>query len=123
MGVFADFVAEKKLPDAQIIGVSNELERLTPSDRDLLLKRHEARKKEKKYDEENIGKPKSGRGVTVLALNKARADQELPRKVRSKITAAINTILKRRGQEEVKVEQLFGKVQVAKGKAPAKGKK
>lgn len=123
MGVFSDFLQEKKLGDAQIVWVSRRLERLTPTDRELYLKRKRARKEEKKYEELELAKPHSGRGVSKQALAKARADQPLPRKVRSKITAAINTILTRRGQEAATVEQIFGKVGVAKGAPPKKGKK
>jgi hypothetical protein len=120
MGVFADFQKEKNLPDAQLTGVSRMLERLSPADRELLRKRQAARKAEKKYSEENLSKPKSGRGITVQALGKARADQPLPRKIRSKIAKAVNTILQRRGQEQVKIDQIFGKVGVAKGKVQEK---
>jgi len=122
MGVFSDFVKEKKLPDVQLIGVSGHQERLTPADRELLQKRRAARKAEKKYAEENIAKPKSGRGLSQQALNKAHADQPLPRKIRSKIAAAVNTILERRGQEKAKTEQIFGKIGVAK-RVPKKAAK
>lgn len=126
MGVFADFQKTNNIPDAQIMGVSRTLEKLEPEDRSLLLRRYQARKTEKKYDDENINaskKPKSGRGVSVHALDKARADTALPRKVRSKITKAVNTILKRRGKPEAKITDIFGKVTVAVGKTPVKKKK
>lgn len=124
MGTFANFLKDKKLVDAQIIGVSRILERLNPEDRETLRKRHVARKTEKKYDEVGATKkPHSGRGVSAQALDKARADIPLPRKVRSKIAASINIILKRRGGAEVKQKDLFGEILVAKGKAPVKKKK
>jgi hypothetical protein len=114
MGIFADFLRDKKIPEAQLIGVSNELERLRPEDRELLLKRQAARTAEKKYDEEKIGKPRRGRGVTTQSIARALADQPLARKVRSKLLVAVNTVLERRKQEKVRTEQLFGKVGVAK---------
>ena len=75
MGVFADFQKTNNIPDAQIMGVSRTIEKHEPEDRTLLLKRYQARKTEKKYDDESINaskKPRSGRGVSVQALIKAR---------------------------------------------------
>lgn len=123
MGVFSDLLKSKNLPEAQILGVSRALEHLTPPDRDLYLKRRKARKEEKKYAEAGAEKPRSGRGITSQSLAKASADRPLPRKVRSKIVKAINTILERRGQEKVKIEQVFGKIGVAKGAPPKKAAK
>jgi shikimate 5-dehydrogenase len=126
MGVFADFQKTHNIPDAQIMGVSRAIEKHEPEDRTLLLKRYQARKAEKKYDDESINaakKPRSGRGVSVQALIKARSDIPLPRKVRSKITKAVNTILKRRGKPEAKITDIFGKVTVTVGKTPVKKKK
>ena len=126
MGVFEDFQKSNNIPDAQIMGVSRTIEKHEPEDRALLLKRYQARKAEKKYDDESINatkKPRSGRGVSVFSLIKARSDIPLPRKIRSKITKAVNTILKRRGKPEAKITDIFGKVTVTVGKAPVKKKK
>lgn len=123
MSTFSDFLKSKNIPDAQLIGVSNQLERLTPADRELLRKREAARKGEKKYTEEGIAKPRSGRGVKQETLVEAHAGKPLARKVRSKILKAVNTILKRRGQEEAKIDAVFGKGGVAVGKKVEKAAK
>jgi hypothetical protein len=123
MSTFSDFLKSKNIPDAQIIGVSNAAESLTPADRILLAKRAEARKAEKKYTEDNIEKPRSGRGVKIESLTEAHEGKALPRKVRSKIVKAINTILTRRGQEAAKIDQIFGKGGLKVGKKPVKAVK
>jgi hypothetical protein len=125
MGVFADFLKNNNIPDAQLVGVSHNLEKLTPEDRTLLWRRAKARKTEKKYDDEGVNaaqKPRSGRGVSAQALNEARSDVPLPRKVRSKIMKTVNLILKRRGKPEAKITDVFGKVTVAVGKKVVKAK-
>jgi hypothetical protein len=124
MGVFADFLTEKKILDVQILGVSNEREHLRDEDRKILFARRQARKNDKKYAEVDAAntKPRSGRGVSQQALSKARADQPISRKSRGKVLASVNSILTNRKQSTVGMSQLFGEVGVAK-KAPPKNVK
>jgi hypothetical protein len=123
MGTFKQFMDEKQLTPETLVRLSSQLEFRAEDDRLLAKQRSDRRRDKEKqgkpYAELGIGKPKSGRGVSVQQVNAALADQPLPPKVRGKLVRAVNAVLSKKGGGTVDFKALFGEVPVRKG-TPAK---
>lgn len=99
------FIAENKINRHQLLAVSRKLEALRPEDRALkLAKRKGAKEEEKKTV---AGKPRTGRPLTVVALDKIFAGKEVTGPTKTRVLRAINTILERRKQNKVELVALF----------------
>jgi hypothetical protein len=123
MGTFKQFLDEKQLTPETLVRLSSQLEFRAEDDRKLAKQRSDKRRDKenqgKPYAELGIGKPRSGRGVSVQQVNAALADQPLPPKVRGKLVRVVNAVLSKKGGGTVDSKALFGEVPVRKG-TPAK---
>lgn len=121
MGTFKQFLDEKQLKPETLVRLSGQLEARAEDDRKLAKQRSDKRrdneKKTKPYAELGIGKPKSGRGVSVQQVTAALEDKPLPPKVRGKLVRAVNAVLSKKGGQPVDSQALFGEVPVRKGTA------
>lgn len=124
MGVFADFINQHKISTDALVKASAKLEALTDQDVALRAKRTEKRAKQADvtYAKAEIAKPKSGRGVSALVIEKAVADKPVAKRVRGKLVRAVNSVLGGKG-EAATTAKLFGKVGVKYGKRPKAKKK
>lgn len=122
MGAFQQFLTQKQLDTTALARFSAQLEAHTDADQALSQKRWAKRRDKdnqaKSYAELNIGKPKSGRGVSAQQLQAALADQPLPPRVRAKITRAVNALLAKKGAEPVASGALFGDIKPRAGAKP-----
>lgn len=121
MGTFKQFLDEKQLKPETLVRLSSQLEARAEDDRKLAKQRSDKRRDKEKqgkpYAELGIGKPKSGRGVSVQQVGAALEDQPLPPKVRGKLVRAVNAVLTRKGGQPVDFKVLFGEVSPRKGAA------
>lgn len=123
MGTLKSFLESKKITAEQIHNTSKRIETWDADSRTLLVKRVAKRADKelaaKKYDELNLAKPtRMGRGVTVKQVNAASADVAVPRKVRTKILRAVNTILAAKKESAVDMKALFEGSKAKPGKKP-----
>lgn len=123
MGTFQQFLTDKQLDTTALVRLSAQLEAHTDADQALRQKRWAKRRDKdqqaKTYAELDIGKPKSGRGVSSRQLQAALEDRPLPPRVRAKITRAVNALLTKKGAAPVASGALFGEI---KPRAGAKAK-
>ncbi len=121
MGTFKQFLDEKQLKPETLVRLSSQLEARAEDDRKLAKQRSDKRRDKEKqgkpYAELGLGKPKSGRGVSVQQVTAALEDQPLPPKVRGKLVRAVNAVLSKKGAQPVDFKALFGDVAVRKGAA------
>ncbi|QRN93977.1 hypothetical protein JRI60_33130 [Archangium violaceum] len=121
MGTFKQFLNDQQLQPEALVRLSSQLEARAEDDRKLAKQRSDKRrdkeKQTKPYAELGIGKPKSGRGVSVQQVNAALEDKPLPPKVRGKLVRAVNAVLGKKGGQQVDFKALFGEVPVRKGAA------
>ncbi|QRK07725.1 hypothetical protein JQX13_48385 [Archangium violaceum] len=121
MGTFKQFLSDQKLEPKTLVRLSSQLESRSEEDRKLAKQRSDKRRDKEKqgkpYAELGIGKPKSGRGVSVQQVNAALEDQPLPAKVRGKLVRAVNAVLSKKGGPPADFKSLFGEVPVRKGTA------
>ncbi len=123
MSMFSDFLSEHSLSADDVVKRSKAIETLSTADRALLVKRSDARREKKSYDELKLDKPKAyGSGVTDRTMKQAVEGQPIPRISRKKITRAVNSLLVSAKKSEVEWRALFADAPARKGKAP-KGKK
>lgn len=121
MGSFKQFLSDKQLEPQTLVRLSDQLEARAEEDRKLAKQRSDKRRDKEKqgkpYAELGIGKPKSGRGVSLQQVNAALEDQPLSPKVRGKLVRAVNAVLSRKGGGTVDSQALFGQVPARKGAA------
>ena len=124
MGTLKTFLDANSITPKAIYTTSRRIETSSGDDKALLVKRAAKRRgKEtaaKKYDELSIGKPAAmGRGVSEAQILLAIDDKEVPRKVRSKIFRAVNTLLKANKKPEVEFKAMFEGSKAKVGPKPA----
>ncbi|MFP2924658.1 hypothetical protein ACLESO_05460 [Pyxidicoccus sp. 3LG] len=119
MGAFQQFLNEKQIVPDTLLRLSRQLEAHGDADRLLARKRASKRREKdtqgKSYTELDLGKPKSGRGVSSQQLQAALGDQPLPPRVRGKLVRAVNAALAKNGGGTVAAHALFGEVKVRRG--------
>ena len=101
-----NFLADKKIDRRQVVIVSRHLESLRPEDRALRLAKRNGSKEEGEK-KAVAGKPRSGRPVTAVAIDKIFADKPVTGPTRTRVLRAVNAILERRKQEKVDLAALF----------------
>jgi hypothetical protein len=102
------FLKDKKIDTRKLLSVSHELESLRDEDRAL---RH-AKKSGKKAEGDAkkavpTGKPRSGRPVTQVALDKIFAGKPVNGPTRTRVLRAVNAILETRKQDKVDLGSIF----------------
>jgi len=124
MGTLKTFLDSNTITTKAIVTTSRRIEASSGANKALLVKRAAKRRgkdtADKKYAELDIGKPTAmGRGVSEAQLAAAIEDKEVPRKVRSKIFRAVNTILKAAKKPEVEFKAMFEGSKAKVGPKPA----
>ncbi len=121
MGTFKQFLNDQQLQPEALVRLSSQLEARAEEDRKLAKQRSDKRRDKEKqgkpYAELGIGKPRSGRGVSVQQVHAALEDKPLSPKVRGKLVRAVNAVLSKKGGGTVDSKALFGDVAVRKGAA------
>jgi hypothetical protein len=105
----AELIARHGFTPEAILRVSRKLERSTPEDVDLLLRRAAKRRLEpdQSYERAEIPKPtRSGRGVGLQALRQLLRGGTVPRKARAKVVRALNALLATKGAPALEVGAL-----------------
>jgi hypothetical protein len=116
MSQFSQFVQSQNLSIDHIFYCSARIERHRVSDRQLRLQREERRRAGQAVATD-VGKPRSGRGVSRQRIEAALSGQALPPRVRAKLTRAVATLAARKGAAAPDVRQLFGDAQTRHGGA------
>jgi hypothetical protein len=106
---FAQFIAAKKLDPRRILAASHRIERLTPEDRGIKLKKRQARAAGDAADKatKETRKPRSGRPVTRRALDAAVQGRTLSGPTKTRLLHAVNQLLEQKKQEKVDLRVLF----------------
>ncbi len=121
MGTLKSFLDSKSITAKHVHDTSKRIENHGAADRTLLVKRVAKRankeNEKKTYAELNLAKPAAmGRGVTVVQVEAAIAEKPVPRKVRTKILKAVNTILAAKKETAVDNKALFEGTKAKPGK-------
>lgn len=122
MSKFAEILTTHKIQDDEILKVSHALETRTSEDRKLAFARRKSKLVGKKLVEAAMAKPKIGRAVTMKSVNEAKSGLKQTRLVRGKLTRAVNSLLKKRGQAEMLAVELFAEVPRKRGAVVLKKK-
>jgi hypothetical protein len=101
------FLTEKKIDKRRLLTASRQIERLRPEDRRIRLTLRQARKSEEGTKPEGLAKPRSGRPVSGVTLDKAIAGKPMSGPQKTRILRAINGILEQRKDKPVTVDALF----------------
>jgi hypothetical protein len=121
MGTFKQFLNDQQLQPEALVRLSSQLEARAEEDRKLAKQRSDKRRDKEKqgkpYAELGIGKPRSGRGVSVQQVHAALEDKPLSPKVRGKLVRAVNAVLGKKGGQQADFKALFGEVPARKGPA------
>ncbi len=101
------FLSENKIDRRRLVTASRQLERLRSEDRAIRLKQRQARKSEDGKKPEGLDKPRSGRVVTPISVDRALRDEDISGPQKTRILRAVNRILEQRKKEPVKLDALF----------------
>lgn len=122
MAKFAEVLKSLAADAKAVAEVSRKLERHNAKDHELVRQRRRVAVAGKKLSEANIAKPRTGRGLTVKAVELAVTGATQPRRVRAKLLRAVNAIAKHKKKNAVTAVELFGEAKVKVGKPPVKKK-
>lgn len=114
------FLSENKINPKRLIVASRQIERLRPEDRAIKLKQSQARRSEDGKKPEGLGKPRSGRTVTPVSLDRALGDEPISGPQKTRILRAVNRILEQQKKDPVVLDSLFDPPP-PKAKAAAEG--
>jgi hypothetical protein len=101
------FLKENKIDQRRLVAISRRIERLQPEDRAVKLVQRQARKSEEGTKPEGLKKPRSGRPVTAVAIDKALAGKTISGPQKSSILRAVNRVLEQRKKAAVTLDALF----------------
>lgn len=118
MSNLSEFLEENDIAPESVVARSQSLESRDTASRVLGVKRADARRAKKTYEELSLEKPAAlGRGVSLRTLREAIEGRKIPRLGRRKITRAVNALLTAKSKDEVDFRVLFGDVGSRKGKS------
>jgi hypothetical protein len=101
------FLQNQKIDARRVLSASKEIERLRPEDRKIRLTKSQARKSEEGKVPEGLEKPRSGRPVTKVGLDRALAGGDVPGPQKTRILRALNHILAQRKKDAVTIDAIF----------------
>jgi hypothetical protein len=101
------FLEENGIDSRRLIHASRQLERLRVADRKVKLAQRLARKSEEAKKPEGLEKPRSGRPVTRVSLDKALSGKALSGPQKTRILRAVNRVLEQRKKAPVGLGALF----------------
>lgn len=102
---FADYIAAQKIDPRRLLAVSKRIERLRPEDRALKLKKRKGAAQAE--GEENPAKPRSGRPVTSVLLDRVTAGKPIPGAAKTRLLRAVNAVLEQKKQPPATLKDLF----------------
>lgn len=106
---FGDFLESHSLTAEQVVAESKVAEKLSAQDRVSYIKRQDARRNKKSYEEIEAPKPEGlRRGVAMRTVKLALDGKPITRVNRKKIARAVERLLK--NEVEVSVFKLFADV-------------
>jgi hypothetical protein len=106
---FSEFVKASKLDPRRILNASHSLETLRPEDRTIRLARRRARagaEGDSKAPNETR-KTRSGRPVTVRALDAAMKGESISGPTKQRILRAVNHLLEQKKHDKIDFRALF----------------
>ncbi len=98
---FSDYLASKKIDPRRLVAASENLEKFRPEDRALKLAKSQGK------EEAKGKKPRSGRPVTSVLVDKAAAGKEISGAAKTRILRAVNAILEQKKQGTAQLKELF----------------
>jgi hypothetical protein len=104
---FADFLKAQKIDPRRIPIASYRLERLQPEDRAKKLARRKAKSAQAEGGAPAGEKPRSGRPVTPLLLDRALTGKSVPGPGKTRLLRAVNRVLEQKKQAAVDLRALF----------------
>lgn len=107
---FAEFLDKNKIDPRRVLSASRKLERLRPEDRAARLKKRQAKKGEAPAAAAGDAKPekrRSGRPVTLRALEAAKSGKPIAGPAKTRIVRALNQVLSQKKKEAVDLRKLF----------------
>ncbi len=105
-----DLLKEKKIDPRRILSASAEIERLRREDRAIRLAKRVARKAEdpaKKKEGLAGKKPRTGRPVTLRAIDAAIAGKQISGPQKTRILRALNHVLEQKKLDKVELSAVF----------------
>jgi hypothetical protein len=102
------FLKTNKIDRRQLLIASRQLEGLQPEDRAIrLAKRQGAKAEDKDKKAKETRKPRSGRPVTTVAMDKIFAGKWVTGPMKTRVLRAVNAILERTKKDKVDLAALF----------------
>lgn len=101
------FLSKNKIDHRRLLSASRLIERLRPADRQIKLKQTQARKSEDGKKPEGLDKPRTGRPLTPIGLQRALAGQDVSGPMKNRVVRAVNHILEQKKQSTVTIDALF----------------
>src|SRR5690606_3244752 len=102
---FAEYITAQKIDPRRLLAVSKRIERLRPEDRALKLKKRKGATQEE--GEEKPAKPRSGRPVTPVLLDRVTAGKPVPGAAKTRLLRAVNAVLEQKKQPSATLKDLF----------------
>ena len=108
----SSFLDTNKLNAKRLLAVSHKLETLQRADRAIKLGKRQGKKAAeagtaKDGDKKEVGKPRSGRPITAVALASALAGKVVSGPTKQRILRAINFLLEQKKKDKVELKTLF----------------
>lgn len=105
----ASFLTENKLNPQRLLAVSHKLETLQKEDRTIKLEKRRAKSGEGggEGEKKELGKPRSGRPVTQVALDRALKGEAVSGPSKQRILRAVNYLLEQKKKDKVELRALF----------------
>jgi hypothetical protein len=105
---FDQFLQTHKIDPRRLAVVSRDLERLTPADRQLKLRKYLVRAgKAGEGAQAPTDKPRSGRPVTPRLLKQAREGKPVSGAAKTRLLRAVNRVLEQKQKDPVDLRALF----------------
>jgi hypothetical protein len=106
------FLDSNKLNAKRLLAVSHKLETLQRADRTIKLGKRQGRKAAAagtaaEGDKKEVGKPRSGRPITQVALKAALAGKTISGPTKQRILRAVNYLLEQKKKDKVELKTLF----------------
>jgi len=118
MSLFSDFTTAHSIATEDLVAASNALEKHTVGSRAAGVKRADARRVKKPYEELSAAKPaRLGRGVSADVVRRALDGKPIPRLARQKLLRAVNARLASQKKDAIDWRALFADTPVKKGKS------
>ena len=110
MSKLSDFLEKNKIDPRRVVAASKNIERLRDEDREVRLAQGKVKQGGDVPDavKEIAAKGRrSGRPVTPPTLKKALEGKDISNKAKTRVTRAVNEVLKTKKKDEVSAQDLF----------------